>query len=66
MLSFVLSGDNLIEGVKLIPVMKQSVEKAKQQPNQVAMVMEGFSAACCLAQIALADVGAGMYKTKQI
>ncbi|PIK44618.1 hypothetical protein BSL78_18539 [Apostichopus japonicus] len=51
-------GDNLIEGVKLIPVMKQSVEKAKQQPNQVAMVMEGFSAACCLAQIALADVGA--------
>lgn len=51
----------MLEGVKVIPQLKQSLEKAKQQPNQVPIVTEGLSAACCLVQLALADVDTGMY-----
>ncbi|XP_063969205.1 stalled ribosome sensor GCN1-like [Lytechinus pictus] len=53
-----LKGDTLIHGLEIIPQLKSSVEKAQQQPNQVAMVTEGLSAACLLVRLSTSDVQA--------
>ncbi|XP_071479229.1 stalled ribosome sensor GCN1-like [Diadema antillarum] len=53
-----LKGDTLVHGIEIIPLLKSSLERAHQQPNQVAMVTEGLSAACLLMRLLSSDVEA--------
>ena len=52
-------GDTLSQGISLLPVLLQSVEKAAAQPTQPQLVTEALSAACLLSRLSDADIQAG-------
>ena len=54
-----VTGDTLAQGLELLPILKQSLEKAKGQANQVAVVTEGLSAAYMLVKLVAVDTDAG-------
>jgi hypothetical protein len=49
-----------MQGVDMIPVLLQSIEKAVSQSTQVALVTEAVSAANILIKLSLVDINAGM------
>jgi len=51
----VCTGDTLIEGVELIPLLIQTLEKAASQPTQVQQVTEAGAVANLIAKLLTAD-----------
>lgn len=56
---FFVTGDTLLQGSDMIPLLIQSIEKASNQSTQVALVTEAVSAANILVRLSLVDINAG-------
>ena len=52
-------GDRLIQGLDVLPLLTQALDKASAQGSQYQLVTEALSAACLLAKLSLADIQAG-------
>ncbi|KAI0222670.1 eIF-2-alpha kinase activator GCN1 [Lamellibrachia satsuma] len=57
-MSAAFHGDTLIQGMSLLPVLLQVVEKANSQPTQVPLATEALSASCLLLKLSVADIQA--------
>lgn len=62
---FVLSGDTLLQGMDLLPMLIQTVEKAASQSTQVPMVTEGVAAALLICRMSVIEGQTGKV-TKQL
>lgn len=49
--SLVLAGDTLLQGVELLPLLIQTVEKASSQTTQIPVITEGVAAAVLLCRL---------------
>jgi len=55
----VSSGDTLLQGMDLLPMLIQTVEKAASQSTQVPMVTEGVAAALLICRMSVIEGQAG-------
>ena len=58
-------GDTLVQGIDVLPLLVQTVEKANNQATQVQLVTEGLSAACLLLKLSTCDIQAGKVKNSK-
>ena len=58
--TFYISGDPLIQGLDILPLLLQTLDKANNQPTQVQLVTEAVSASCLLLKLSTCDIQAGM------
>ncbi len=49
----------MIQGLAVLPLLIQSLEKASNQTTQIPLVTEALSAACLLLKLSLCDIQAG-------
>lgn len=56
-----VTGDRLLQGVEVLPLLIQVMEKGYNQPSNTQLVSEALAAACLLIKLSLADIQAGRY-----